>query len=183
MADTATDLSTITRAEIPVLIAFADLLRFAVQSQRTDDVELAETIDEYYEHIGAAIEAGGGTVVKFLGDAALIAFPEGGVDRGVEALLALKESVDELMQRRGWACRLVIKAHFGTAVAGPYGAAGNKRYDLIGRAVNIAARLEGSGVTLSVEAFRKLGPGVRARFRKHTPPITYIRVEDPRRGG
>ena len=183
MAETRADLSTTARAEVPLLIAFADLLRFAAQSQRTDDVELAETIDAYYELIGAAVEAGGGTVVKFLGDAALITFPDDGVDRGVEALLELKDSVDELMQRRGWACRLAIKAHFGTAVAGPYGAAGNKRYDLIGRAVNIAATLEGSGVTLSVEAFRKLGPGVRARFRKHTPPITYIRVEDPRRGG
>ena len=172
-----------TRSEVSLLIAFADLTRFAVQSQRTADVELADTIDAYYEHVGAAVEAGGGTVVKFLGDAALITFPDDGVDRGVEALLALKESADGLMARRGWACRLVVKAHFGTVIAGPYGAAGHKRHDLIGRAVNVAATLEGSGVTLSVEAFRKLGPGLRARFCKHTPPITYIRVEDPRRAG
>ena len=169
-----------TRAEVPLLIAFADLTRFAAQTQRTDDVELAETIDAYYEHVGAAVQAGGGTVVKFLGDAALVAFPESGVDRGVEALLALKESVDDLMARRGWGCRLAVKAHFGTAVAGPFGAAGAKRPDLIGRAVNIAATLEARGVTLSAEAFRKLGPGVRARFKKHTPPITYIRIEDAR---
>ena len=173
----------VTRAEVPLLIAFADLTRFAAQSQRTGDVELADTIDAYYEHVGAAVQGSGGTVVKFLGDAALITFPESEVDRGVEALLALKDSVDALMARRGWGCRLAVKAHFGTAVAGPFGAAGAKRHDLIGRAVNIAATLEGSGVTLSVEAFRKLGPGVRARFRKHTPPITYIRIEDPRRAG
>jgi len=47
--------------------------------------------------------------------------------------------------------------------------------------VNTTATLEGSGVTLSVSAFRKLGPELRRRFRKHTPPITYIRLEDPRR--
>ena len=171
------------RTETALLIAFADLTRFAAQSQRIDDVELAGTIDAYYEHVGAAVQDSGGTVVKFLGDAALIAFPETEVDRGVEALLALKDSVDELMARRGWGCRLAIKAHFGTAVAGRFGAVGSKRHDLIGRAVNIAATLEGSGVTLSVEAFRKLGPALRARFRKHTPPITYIRTEDPRRPG
>ena len=182
MADTRAPVST-TRSEVSLLIAFADLTRFAAQSQRTDDVELADAIDAYYEHVAAAVQGSGGTVVKFLGDAALITFPESEVDGGVEALLALKDSVDDLMARRGWGCRLAVKAHFGTAVAGPFGAAGAKRHDLIGRAVNIAATLEGSGVTLSVEAFRKLGPGVRARFRKHTPPIIYIRLEDPRRAG
>jgi hypothetical protein len=41
--------------------------------------------------------------------------------------------------------------------------------------------LDAPGVALSGEAFRKLGPEMRKRFKKHTPPITYIRVEDPRR--
>ena len=94
----------VNRAEVPLLIAFADLTRFAAQSQRTDDVELADTIDAYYEHVGAAVQGSGGTVVKFLGDAALITFPASEVDRGVEALLALKDSVDALMARRGWGC-------------------------------------------------------------------------------
>ena len=33
-------------------------------------LELAETVDAYYEHVGAAVRAGGGRVVKFEGDAA-----------------------------------------------------------------------------------------------------------------
>ena len=41
--------------------------------------------------------------------------------------------------------------------------------------------LDSAGVTLSVAAFRKLSPPLRRRFRKHTPPVTYIRAEDPRR--
>ena len=95
-----------------------------------------------------------------------------------EALLALKDSVDGFVARRGRGCRLAIEAYFGTAVAGPFGAAGAKRHDVIGWAVDIAATLDGGGVTLSVEAFRKLGPAKRARFKKHTPPITSIRTED-----
>jgi len=170
-----------TRSEVPLLIAFVDLTRFAAQSQRSDDLELAETIDVYYEHVAAAASAGGGAVVKFIGNAALLAFPAGAVDRGVETLLALKDSVDELMARRGWECRLIVKAHFGTVVAGPFGAVGDKHPDVIGKTVNVAAGLDASGVTLSVEAFRKLGPAMRTRFKKHTPPITYIRTQDPRR--
>jgi class 3 adenylate cyclase len=169
------------RSAVPLLIAFVDLTRFGAQSQRTDDLEIAETIDAYYEHVGAAVRAGGGSVVKFEGDAALIVFPATAVDRGVEALLDLKDSVDDLRGGGGGACRLIAKVHFGTVIAGPFGAAGDKRPDVIGRAVNITAMLEATGVTLSVEAFRKLGRGLRARFKKHTPPITYIRLQDPHR--
>ena len=169
------------RTEIPLLIAFVDLTRFFVQSQRVTDADLADTLDDFYECVTARVEKSGGRVVKFLGDAALIVFPEDAVDRGVEALLDVKEAVDDLMEGRRWDCRLAVKAHFGTAVAGPFGGAGAKRYDVIGKAVNTTATLEGSGVTLSVSAFRKLGPELRRRFRKHTPAVTYIRHEDPRR--
>jgi len=169
------------RAEVPLLIAFADLTRFMTQSQRTDDLDLAETLDAFYEHIAAAVRAGGGTVVKFIGDAALIVFPEDATDRGVETLLGLKDSVDELMIQRGWDCRLTIMAHFGTVIAGGFGGKDDKRYDVVGKVVNVTAGLDGSGVTLSAEAFRKLSPDVRTRFKKHTPPISYIRLEDPHR--
>ena len=169
------------RLEAPLLIAFADLTRFFVQSQRVSDLDLADTLDAFYECVAAPVDKAGGRVVKFIGDAALIVFSEDTVDRGVEALLQMKDAVDDLMERRRWDCRLTVKAHFGTTVAGPFGAAGAKRFDVIGKAVNTAATLEGSGVTLSVAAFRKLGPELRRRFRKHTPPVTYIRHEDPRR--
>ena len=79
------------------------------------------------------------------------------------------------------ALHLAATLHFGTAVAGPFGSAGNKRHDVIGKVVNTAALLDSSGVTLSVAAFRKLSPPLRRRFKKHTPPVTYIRTEDPRR--
>ena len=169
-----------TRFETPLLVAFVDLSRFAVQSQRVDDVEIADTLDAFYEQVGASVQAAGGRVIKYLGDAALVVFDEGHVDRGVGALLALKESVDRSMAERGWECRLVVKAHFGPVVAGPFGLPGAKHQDVIGRTVNLAATLPATGVTLSVAAFRKLSPELRGRFKKHTPPITYIRLEDRR---
>src|SRR5207249_2425133 len=117
---------------------------------------------------------------KCMGDAVLIAFDEAHVDHGVESLLSLKDAVDRSMAGRGWECRLVVKAHFGTVVSGPFGRDGDKRYDVIGKTVNVAATLEATGVALSVAAFRKLGPELRRRFKKHTPPVTYIRLEDRR---
>ncbi len=169
------------RSETSLLVIFVDLTRFASQSQRVGDVELADGIDAYYEQVGASVQDAGGRLVKFVGDGVLIVFAEDQVDRGVEMLLALKEAVDRSMAARGWECRLIAKAHFGTAVAGPFGSAGDKRHDVIGKVVNTAALLDSSGVTLSVAAFRKLSPPLRRRFKKHTPPVTYIRAEDPRR--
>lgn len=42
------------------------------------------------------------------------------------------------------------------------------------------AMLESIGITLSAEAFRKLSPELRKKFKKNTWPVTYIGLEDPR---
>jgi class 3 adenylate cyclase len=108
---------------VPLLIAFADLTHYGAESSRLDDRRLAEIMDEFYERVSARIEAGGGTVVKFLGDAALVVFPEERVDQGIAALLELKREIDAFFEDLGWPSRLLVKAHFGTVVAGPFGAA------------------------------------------------------------
>ena len=171
---------TKAHSETPLLIVFTDLTRFAAQSFSRGDTEIADVLDAYYDRVASAVDTAGGTVVKFIGDGALIVFPEELVNRGVEVVLDLKNSIDEFMVERGWECRFNAKVHFGTVIAGTFGAAGAKRFDVIGKAVNTAAMLDSAGVTLSVEAFRKLSPDMRTRFKKHTPPITYLRNDDPR---
>ena len=168
-----------THTEMPLLIVFADLTRYTAETLRAPDQELARTMDAFYERVAGRVEPAGGRVVKFIGDAAFIVFPEADVDRGVQALLDLKEEIDAFFTGLGWECRIFIKAHFGSAIAGPYGGAGDKRFDVLGKAVNRAARLECTGVALSAEAFHKLGPALQKRFKEHTPAATYMRVEDP----
>jgi len=172
---------TEARSEVSLLVVFIDLLRYSVQSQRVTDVELADVMDRHYERVAAAIALAGGRLVKFVGDGALVVFPAEAADTALQALLELKPAIDAFFEQRGWDCRANVKVHFGSVVAGPFGAAGDKRFDLLGKTVNTTAMLTGSGVTLSVEAFRRLGPELRRRFKKHSAPITYIRAEDPRR--
>ncbi len=162
--------------ELPLLISFVDLSRFRVDSERVNDRELATLVDELYTRISAKIVGAGGAVVKFIGDAALIVFPEQRVDAGVLALLELQEETDAWLGEKGWDSRLIVKAHFGTAVAGPFGPREHARHDVIGSAVNLAATLPARAFALSAQAFRKLSPEMRRRFMKHTPPITYIPV-------
>ena len=169
------------RVELPLLVAFLDLTGFAMQCTRVTDEALAAVVDGYYEIVASRVSAAGGRVVKFIGDGALVVFEVGGADAGVDTLLALKTEIDRYLADHHWDCRTTIKVHAGTVIAGPYGGAGDKRFDVIGKTVNTAAMLDATGVALSAEAFRALSPAMRQRFKKHTWPVTYIRVEDPHR--
>jgi adenylate cyclase len=170
-----------SRTETPYLIALLSLNGFASQAARVTDMQAADVLDEYLTLGTEAIEGAGGTVVKFLGDGLLAVFPPQHADSAVLGLLAFKPVADLFFRKRHWECRLIVRLHYGAVVAGPLGPPAHQRFDVIGRAVNIAVRLESRGVAMSVEAFRQLGPDVRKHFKKHTPPITYIRAEEPHR--
>jgi class 3 adenylate cyclase len=115
--------------------------------------------------------------VKFIGDAALVVFPAHAVDLGVRALLELRDDVDRAMTERGWECRLSAKAHFGTAIAGDFGPGDSKRFDVVGRAVNTAAKLRSNGITLSAEAFHQLSSELQPSFKEQPAPATYVALE------
>ncbi len=149
------------RGEHPLVVAFLDLKGYAAQAARITDAELAEHIDGYYSRVSERVTAGGGYVVKFIGDGALVVFHRDRADAGVDALLALKAELDDWLERIGWSCTLLVKIHVGDVIVGPFGG----RLDVIGREVNAAAMLDSTGVALSVAAFRALGAELRTRFR------------------
>jgi len=107
------------RSETSLLVAFVDLTRFASQSQRVGDVELADGIDAYYEQVGASVEGAGGRVVKFVGDGVLVVFAEDQVDRGVEVLLALKEAVDLSRELAGDGMKVQVRRASSASAAAP----------------------------------------------------------------
>lgn len=166
------------RTEKALLIVFADLTRFMVNSRVTPDPTLAELLDGYYRHAEAAVAAVGGRMVKFMGDAFLAVWPEERAAAGVAALPGLKRDIDAWWAAKDWDSRVVVKAHFGRVIAGPFGVAGH--FDVIGNEVNVAATLPARTVSLSAEAFRCLENGARKPFKKHTPPVVYIPVDDSR---
>ena len=152
---------TATRTSEPALIVFLDLTHFAAESKRVGDLVAADVIDGYYELVSRSITAAGGRTVKFIGDAALAVFSEERIDAAAAMLLDLVGTVDRFMGERGWDCSLTARAHFGDVVAGEFGAADDKRFDLIGQAVNDTARMPSHGITLSNDALAKLSPSAR----------------------
>ena len=89
------------------------------------------------------------------------------------ALCAFAQEARALAKEHGLDTYLNINVHYGPVIVGAFGPPGSERYDVIGKAVNIAARLGRRGVTLSAQAFRCLSPEGRARFDKVCPPTTY----------
>ena len=162
-----------------LLICFVDLSTYTQDTRRTaDDARVADIMDSYYERVAAHVASAEGRVVKFIGDGALLVFACERADGAVLALAALKADVDAWLARERWESRLVVKIHAGTVIAGEYGGRGEKRFDVLGDAVNVAARLPTRTFAMSAQVFRLLSPDARKRFKKHTPPITYIPIED-----
>ena len=170
--------SSAVRTEHPLLIVFADLTRYMANARGTSDAALADLLDAYYRHAEGAVSAAGGRLVKFMGDAFLAVWPEERAGLGAAALAALKRDLDAWLAARGWDSRVVVKAHFGRAVTGPFGR--DDRFDVIGNEVNVAATLPARTLSLSAEAFRRLESADRRAFKKHTASVVYIPVDDPR---
>jgi len=164
------------RTEQSLLIVFADLTRYQVNARRTPNVELAELMHAYYERASQLVAESGGRIVKFMGDAFLAVWSEEASGGGAAALIALKSGLDAWWASKSWDSRLVVKAHFGRAVAGVFG----DRFDVIGSEVNIAATLPARTIALSPEAFRRLDENDRRAFKKHTPQVIYIPCDDAR---
>lgn len=163
--------------ETPLLIGFADLTHFSRTVRSMPDAQMARMCQEFYRRVGDAVVRSGGVVVKFMGDAALVAYPRDAAEAGALSLLQVKRTIDSWMSEMKLPCRLIVKVHVGTAIAGPFGAAGNARFDILGNDVNLTAMLDSSGFAMTAEAFRALSPDARKSFKKHTLPITYIPLE------
>ena len=132
-----------------VLIAFSDLKDFTPFVRDLDEAQLFAVLSDYYELIGDIVAAGGGKVVKFIGDAALLAFPAEGVDAGVLALRELRQRGDRFFADGDRPCRHVVKAHCGPVCCGQIGTRDDKRFDLFGQTGNTAALLPSNGMVLT----------------------------------
>jgi class 3 adenylate cyclase len=134
-----------------VTALFADLVGYTPLAERTEPSELVELLNGYYEQMSAAIEEHRGHVSTFLGDGMLALFgalepnPWQG-DDAVHAALAMRERLavyNADLERHGKAPLAIgIGLHRGTGVAGLMGSRGKKEFAIVGRVVNVAARVQ-----------------------------------------
>ena len=168
---------TFTRAasegfDTNVLVALCDWTLYAAYARSHSSADVFAALDEFYVLSERIVEASGGLVLKFMGDAALIVFPQDLADDGITTLLGLKGATDRWFESRGMPNRLHVNAHFGPVTLGPMG---HKRaLDVIGDTVNITATLGAKTFGLTAQAFRCLTPEHRKLFHRFTPPVLYL---------
>jgi adenylate cyclase len=138
---------------------FCDLRGFTALSDRLPRDELIALLNDYFDCMAAPLEAHGGEIVKFIGDAMLAIFPVG--DKGdtaaacAGAFTAAQEArrgMHELNERRNVAGQPAlghgIALHVGDVMFGNVGAHHRLDFTVIGPAVNLASRISGLCRTL-----------------------------------
>ncbi len=134
------------RSQVSVL--FADIRGFTAFSETRDPAEVVDTINTYFGFAAAAIEANGGIVDKYMGDAVMAHFNSPLLPREEHAWLAVRAAWETRarMQRHneshGLGLEFGIGVNTGTALAGNVGGTERMEYTLIGDAVNLAKRLQ-----------------------------------------
>ncbi|MCA1491997.1 AAA family ATPase [Sinorhizobium alkalisoli] len=134
-----------------ITVVFADLCGFTSLSERIDPEILQTLQNELFEEMTEAVEAFGGFVDKFIGDAMLALFgaPVAHEDDPERALRAALEMVgraarvsERWRKEIGLPLSLHVGVNTGPVVAGGFGAGDSKSYSVTGDTVNIAQRLQ-----------------------------------------
>lgn len=135
------------------VILMTDLQGFTEISNTLPRDTLIEHLNLYFDAFGQPVQAEGGEILKFIGDAMLAVFLVDGdnaADRCRAALDAVRagfDAIDQLNQERGGDALPPITCgaalHIGDVMYGNIGAAHRLDYTVIGPAVNLVARIEG----------------------------------------
>jgi class 3 adenylate cyclase len=170
------------------LVGFYDLTGYTAFSAKREPREVLDILTGYFALTGTIIAGHGGKLIKPLGDAGLCAFFAADADAGVHALRQVQTDGDGWLAARGYKAHAKVKLHIGPVALGLVGAPGAEILDIYGKTVNTAAVLESQGFAMTPAVFRSLAPDTRKLFKKHTPPVSYIDVNDNhaalgRRGG
>jgi class 3 adenylate cyclase/tetratricopeptide (TPR) repeat protein len=132
-----------------VTVLFADAIGSTSLGDRLDPERLRTVLDAYFAAMAAAVDAWGGTVEKFIGDAVMAVFGvpavrEDDAERALNAAIEMMERLrtlnEELRSRHGISLQMRVGVNTGEVVAG---APTEARQRLVsGDPVNVAARLQ-----------------------------------------
>lgn len=142
---------------IDAAIWFCDLRGFTVLSDTLPRDAMIALLNAYFDRMAEPVQAHGGEVLKFIGDAMLAIFPVDANDReasarkacraALEAAGAAVGGMEDLNRQRAQdgtpQLDFGIALHIGDVQYGNIGASNRLDYTVIGPAVNLASRIEG----------------------------------------
>jgi len=141
-----------TGRSIGAAIWYTDLRGFTMISETLDREIVLGLLNDYFSCMVPAVQAAGGEILKFMGDALLAIFKFEGRSRAatclavLEAALQAVDAMDRLNVTRADqslpTMQAVLALHVGDVVFGNIGAGDRLDFTVIGPAVNLAARIE-----------------------------------------
>ena len=174
----------------PVTVLNADLAGSAELATRHDPEHLRALLAAFFDEMRQQIDAFGGTVEKYAGDAVMAVFGvpqvhEDDAERAVRAALAMQESLAQLnpMFEQEYGVRLVLRIGVATGEAVAASRAVNELM-VTGEVPTLAARLQavGDGIVVSETTYRLLGARLEAdrldplSLKGFPAPVTAYRV-------
>ena len=132
---------------------FSDLRGFTMIGEGLDPAALVASLNEYFEAVVPPIYAGGGEVLKFIGDAVLAVFPHrsfasttAACDAALEAAVVATGMLERINARRRDSGQPQLRHGVGIATGdysyGNVGARERLDFTAIGATVNLASRVE-----------------------------------------
>ncbi len=129
---------------IEVAVFESDIRGFTKISEKLPPENIVSMLNEYIRVQAELIEAAGGSIDKYMGDAVLAIFEgEHKARRAVEAALAIQSAVEEMNARGAFEVpvHIGIGITVGELVMGNMGSDARMEHTVIGSPVNLAARL------------------------------------------
>lgn len=153
-----------------VAIMFTDLRGFTFLSEQMNPRDLITMLNSYLEHMIIIVQKHRGTILEFIGDAIVAVFgaPLESETRCYDAVRCAVEMQCEMEQvnrendKNGFPkLQMGIGIHCGDVVLGNIGSERKTKYDIIGKNVNLASRVEtytvGGQVFVSETVKKELG--------------------------
>lgn len=157
-----------------IAVLFVDVRGFTPMSELLSPTQVVEILNRYLSLISDCILKNGGTLDKFVGDAAMAFWgaPLPQEDYCLHAVQAARDMVEgsrklseELMRAYGRTVSFGIGVHVGEAVVGNIGSPQRMDYTAIGDTVNTAARLEANAPGGTIYISRAVCDALEGRIR------------------
>ena len=136
---------------VDIAVLFVDIRGFTPLSEALKPEEVVEVLNEYFDLITGCIFKNGGTLDKYIGDAAMAIFNAPvevedytykAVQTAIDIVKGAKDLEEKLYARFNKKVSFGVGVNKGEAVVGNIGTAARMDYTAIGNTVNTAARLE-----------------------------------------
>ncbi len=157
-----------------IAVLFVDVRGFTSMSERLEPVQVVGILNQYLTLISRCILENGGTLDKFVGDAAMAFWgaPIAREDYVMHAVQAAEDMIsgarklsEELLCKYGQSVSFGIGIHTGEAVVGNIGSPQQMDYTAIGDTVNTAARLEANAPGGVIYISRAVADALKGRIK------------------